>query len=153
MNDYLSECISDVKSSFTLKNDTPELSQTSILPLPTLHPSCHGKAEECIGLCRALLGVVVWLLTGCAWYCERLRELGPSASTEASLRACQERLRDLVNSTKNRALVHIARLENQGQSGATESSKGFSYHELCLAAYYFDQTEMTTKYSYCCCSI
>uniref|UniRef100_A0A673YAH5 Mediator of RNA polymerase II transcription subunit 24 n=1 Tax=Salmo trutta TaxID=8032 RepID=A0A673YAH5_SALTR len=79
--------------------------------------SCHGKAEECIGLCRALLGVVVWLLTGCAWYCERLRELGPSASTEANLRACLERLRDLVNSQKNRALVHIARLEDQGQSG------------------------------------
>uniref|UniRef100_A0A673YAM4 Mediator of RNA polymerase II transcription subunit 24 n=1 Tax=Salmo trutta TaxID=8032 RepID=A0A673YAM4_SALTR len=75
--------------------------------------SCHGKAEECIGLCRALLGVVVWLLTGCAWYCERLRELGPSASTEANLRACLERLRDLVNSQKNRALVHIARLEDQ----------------------------------------
>uniref|UniRef100_A0A8C7KZI7 Mediator of RNA polymerase II transcription subunit 24 n=1 Tax=Oncorhynchus kisutch TaxID=8019 RepID=A0A8C7KZI7_ONCKI len=78
--------------------------------------SCHGKAEECIGLCRALLGVVVWLLTGCACYCERLRELGPSASTEANLRACLERLRELVNSQKNRALVHIARLEDQGQT-------------------------------------
>ncbi|XP_064864036.1 mediator of RNA polymerase II transcription subunit 24 [Oncorhynchus nerka] len=55
----------------------------------------------------------VWLLTGCAWYCERLGELGPAASTEASHRACQERLRDLVNRTKNRALVHIACLENQ----------------------------------------
>ncbi|XP_036802347.1 mediator of RNA polymerase II transcription subunit 24 isoform X2 [Oncorhynchus mykiss] len=57
--------------------------------------------------------MVVWLLTGCAWYCERLGELGPAAVTEASHRACQERLRDLVNSTKNRALVHIACLENQ----------------------------------------
>nr|XP_046233272.1 mediator of RNA polymerase II transcription subunit 24 isoform X2 [Scatophagus argus] len=76
--------------------------------------SCHGKAEECIGLCRALLGVVVWLLQGCAWYCERLRELGPSASTEASLRTCQERLHTLMNSTKNRALVHIAQLEEPG---------------------------------------
>uniref|UniRef100_A0A3Q3IKH7 Mediator of RNA polymerase II transcription subunit 24 n=1 Tax=Monopterus albus TaxID=43700 RepID=A0A3Q3IKH7_MONAL len=76
--------------------------------------SCHGKAEECMGLCRALLGVVVWLLQGCAWYCERLRELGPSASTEASLKACQERLHSLMNSTKNQALVHIARLEDQG---------------------------------------
>uniref|UniRef100_A0AAQ5WWS2 Mediator of RNA polymerase II transcription subunit 24 n=1 Tax=Amphiprion ocellaris TaxID=80972 RepID=A0AAQ5WWS2_AMPOC len=76
--------------------------------------SCHGKVEECIGLCRALLGVVVWLLQGCAWYCERLRELGPSASTEASLRDCQERLHSLIKSTKNRALVHIARLEEQG---------------------------------------
>ncbi|XP_038595560.1 mediator of RNA polymerase II transcription subunit 24 isoform X2 [Micropterus salmoides] len=84
--------------------------------------SCHGKAEECIGLCRALLGVVVWLLQGCAWYCERLRELGPSASTEASLRACQERLHTLVNSTKNRALVHIARMEEQGSWSNVEQS-------------------------------
>uniref|UniRef100_A0A665V0B7 Mediator of RNA polymerase II transcription subunit 24 n=1 Tax=Echeneis naucrates TaxID=173247 RepID=A0A665V0B7_ECHNA len=84
--------------------------------------SCHGKAEECIGLCRAQLGVVVWLLQGCAWYCERLRELGPSASTEASLRACQERLHNLMNSTKNRALVHIARLEEQGSWSSVEQA-------------------------------
>lgn len=84
--------------------------------------SCHGKAEECIGLCRALLGVVVWLLQGCAWYCEKLRELGPSASTEASLRACQERLHTLMSSTKNRALVHIARLEEQGSWSNVEQS-------------------------------
>lgn len=56
----------------------------------------------------------MWLLQGCAWYCEKLRELGLSASTEASLRACQERLHTLMSSTKNRALVHIARLEEQG---------------------------------------
>lgn len=56
----------------------------------------------------------MWLLQGCAWYCEKLRELGLSASTEASLRACQERLHTLMGSTKNRALVHIARLEEQG---------------------------------------
>ncbi|KAM9837777.1 mediator of RNA polymerase II transcription subunit 24 isoform 2-T2 [Aulostomus maculatus] len=76
--------------------------------------SCHGKAEECIGLCRALLGVVVWLLQGCAWYCDRLRELGLSTSTEACLSACRERLHSLLSSTKNRALIHIARLEDQG---------------------------------------
>ncbi|KAG7260038.1 hypothetical protein CRUP_001822 [Coryphaenoides rupestris] len=62
------------------------------------------QEEECIGLCRALLSVVVWLLLGCACYCDRLRELGPSAATEASLQACQERLHSLVSSTKNRAL-------------------------------------------------
>uniref|UniRef100_A0AAQ4R8Q8 Mediator of RNA polymerase II transcription subunit 24 n=1 Tax=Gasterosteus aculeatus aculeatus TaxID=481459 RepID=A0AAQ4R8Q8_GASAC len=84
--------------------------------------SCHGKAEECIGLCRALLGVVVWLLQGCAWYCEKLGELGPSAGTEASLRACQERLQHLMNSSKNRALVHIARLEDQGSWSNVEQS-------------------------------
>ncbi|CAL9698931.1 unnamed protein product [Knipowitschia caucasica] len=75
--------------------------------------SCHGKAEECIGLCRSLLGITVWLLQGCAFYCDRLRELGPVPSTEASLAACQERLHGLLSSTKNRALIHIARLEEQ----------------------------------------
>ncbi|XP_076851106.1 mediator of RNA polymerase II transcription subunit 24 isoform X1 [Brachyhypopomus gauderio] len=75
--------------------------------------SCHGKAEECIGLCRALLGTLVWLLQGCAWYCDRLRESGGAASGEASLRACEERLEGLLHRTKNRALVHIARLEEQ----------------------------------------
>uniref|UniRef100_A0A669DLC1 Mediator of RNA polymerase II transcription subunit 24 n=1 Tax=Oreochromis niloticus TaxID=8128 RepID=A0A669DLC1_ORENI len=84
--------------------------------------SCHGKAEECIGLCRALLAVVVWLVQGCAWYCEKLRELGPSASTETSLGACQERLQSLMNSTKNRALVHIARLEDQGSWSNVEQA-------------------------------
>uniref|UniRef100_A0A3Q1ILX4 Mediator of RNA polymerase II transcription subunit 24 n=1 Tax=Anabas testudineus TaxID=64144 RepID=A0A3Q1ILX4_ANATE len=84
--------------------------------------SCHGKPEECIGLCRALLGVVVWLLQGCAWYCERLGELGLSPSTEASLRACQDRLYSLMSSTKNRALVHIARLEDQGSWSSVEQA-------------------------------
>ncbi|XP_058477053.1 mediator of RNA polymerase II transcription subunit 24 [Solea solea] len=84
--------------------------------------SCHGKAEECIGLCRALLAVVVWLLQGCGWYCDKLRELGPTASTEASLRACQERLYSMMNCNKNRALVHIARLEDQGSWNNVEQA-------------------------------
>ncbi|XP_063077760.1 mediator of RNA polymerase II transcription subunit 24 isoform X2 [Engraulis encrasicolus] len=88
--------------------------------------SCHGKAEECIGLCRSLLSAAVWLLQGCAWYCERLREhqaapagqvvpplQGTVPGLEASLKACQERLEGLVKSTKNRSLIHIARLEEQ----------------------------------------
>uniref|UniRef100_A0A671SHL8 Mediator of RNA polymerase II transcription subunit 24 n=1 Tax=Sinocyclocheilus anshuiensis TaxID=1608454 RepID=A0A671SHL8_9TELE len=75
--------------------------------------SCHGKAEECIGLCRAMLYTVVWLLQGCAWYCERLRESGALPALENSLRACLERMTNLLHSTKSRALVHIARLEEQ----------------------------------------
>ncbi|XP_061911970.1 mediator of RNA polymerase II transcription subunit 24 isoform X1 [Entelurus aequoreus] len=82
---------------------------------------CHGKAEECIGLCRALLGVVVWLLQGCAWYCERL-ELGPNSSTETCLSECRERLHKLISSPKNRALVHIARLEDQGSWSNVEQA-------------------------------
>lgn len=76
--------------------------------------SCHGKAEECIGLCRAMLCTVVWLLQGCAWYCERLRDPSSFSALESSLRACMERMANLLHSTKNRALVHIARLEEQG---------------------------------------
>ncbi|XP_053270025.1 mediator of RNA polymerase II transcription subunit 24 isoform X2 [Pleuronectes platessa] len=102
-----------------------ELCVTSLLEIMDMfchRLSCHGKAEECIGLCRAVLGVMLWLLHGCAWYCERLRELGPSASTEASLRACQERLHRLMTSNKNRALVHIARLEDQGSWSSVEQA-------------------------------
>ncbi|XP_053495843.1 mediator of RNA polymerase II transcription subunit 24 [Ictalurus furcatus] len=75
--------------------------------------SCHGKAEECIALCRALLGAVVWLLQGCAWYCEKLKEPGGMPAGDASLRACQVRLENLLQRAKNRALMHIARLEEQ----------------------------------------
>ncbi|XP_028989883.1 mediator of RNA polymerase II transcription subunit 24 isoform X2 [Betta splendens] len=81
--------------------------------------SCHGKPEECIGLCRALLGVVVWLLQACAWYCERIGEGGLS---EASLKACQEKLHILMDSTKNRALVYIARLEDQGSWSSVDQA-------------------------------
>ncbi|XP_077407045.1 mediator of RNA polymerase II transcription subunit 24 [Vanacampus margaritifer] len=84
--------------------------------------TCHGKAEECIGLCRALLGVVVWLLQGCGCYCERLREAGPLSGTEACLSELRERLHKLMSSTKNRALVHIARLEDQGSWGNVEQA-------------------------------
>ncbi|XP_077482679.1 mediator of RNA polymerase II transcription subunit 24 isoform X2 [Stigmatopora argus] len=94
--------------------------------------SCHGKTEECIGLCRALLGVVVWLLNGCACYCERLREPGMLCVTEACLEECRDRLHKLMSSAKNRALVHIARLEDQGSWSNVEQalvkvSEGLGY--------------------------
>ncbi|XP_023676613.2 mediator of RNA polymerase II transcription subunit 24 [Paramormyrops kingsleyae] len=82
-----------------------------IMDMFTHRLSCHGKAEECIGLCRALLGATVWLLQGCAWYCERLREQGESGGGEAGLHACLQRLEGLLQSTKNKGLIHIARLE------------------------------------------
>ncbi|KAF5891042.1 mediator of RNA polymerase II transcription subunit 24, partial [Clarias magur] len=75
--------------------------------------SCHGKAEECIALCRSLLGAVVWLLQGCAWYCEKVKEPSVTPPSDTSLRACQERLENLLQRAKNRALMHIARLEEQ----------------------------------------
>ncbi|XP_077594989.1 mediator of RNA polymerase II transcription subunit 24 [Stigmatopora nigra] len=84
--------------------------------------SCHGKTEECIGLCRALLGVVVWLLNGCACYCERLREPGMLCVTEVCLEECRDRLHKLMSSAKNRALVHIARLEDQGSWSNVEQA-------------------------------
>uniref|UniRef100_A0A3B3ZKY3 Mediator of RNA polymerase II transcription subunit 24 n=1 Tax=Periophthalmus magnuspinnatus TaxID=409849 RepID=A0A3B3ZKY3_9GOBI len=117
---YLKYAISSQVNAFTepcyFDDFSRELCVKSLLEIMDMfchRLSCHGKAEECIGLCRALLGITVWLLQGCAFYCEKLRELGPLASTEASLAACQERLHGLLNSTKNRALIHIARLEEQ----------------------------------------
>ncbi|XP_027032729.2 mediator of RNA polymerase II transcription subunit 24 [Tachysurus fulvidraco] len=84
--------------------------------------SCQGKAEECIALCRALLGAVVWLLQGCAWYCEKLKEPSAVPTSDASLRACQERLENLLQQAKNRALMHIARLEEQASWGIMEQA-------------------------------
>ncbi|XP_013863576.1 mediator of RNA polymerase II transcription subunit 24 isoform X2 [Austrofundulus limnaeus] len=111
-----------------------ELCVTSLLEIMDMfchRLNCHGKAEECIGLCRALLGVVVWLLHGCAFYCDKLRELGPSASTESILQACQERLHNLMSSTKIRALVHIARLEDQGSWNNIEQAVLKVTESLC----------------------
>ncbi|XP_062859930.1 mediator of RNA polymerase II transcription subunit 24 [Trichomycterus rosablanca] len=84
--------------------------------------SCHGKAEECIALCRALLGTIVWLLQGCGWYCEKLKEPGIMPMGEASLWACQERLEKLLQRPQNRALMHIARLEEQASWSNVEQA-------------------------------
>ncbi|KAF7704935.1 mediator of RNA polymerase II transcription subunit 24 [Silurus meridionalis] len=84
--------------------------------------SCQGKAEECIALCRALLGAIAWLLQGCAWYCEKLKEPSAAPPSDASLRALQERLENLLQRAKNRALMHIARLEEQASWSNTEQA-------------------------------
>ncbi|KAL2765119.1 mediator of RNA polymerase II transcription subunit 24 isoform 3, partial [Daubentonia madagascariensis] len=76
--------------------------------------SCHGKAEECIGLCRALLSALHWLLRCTAASAERLREgleAGAPAAGEKQLAMCLQRLEKTLSSTKNRALLHIAKLE------------------------------------------
>ncbi|XP_064421428.1 mediator of RNA polymerase II transcription subunit 24 isoform X3 [Latimeria chalumnae] len=73
--------------------------------------SCHGKAEECIGLCRALLNTLNWMLRAAAFYAEKLKELIDPAVGENQLIMCTERLEKLLNSSRNRALIHIARLE------------------------------------------
>ncbi|XP_078280598.1 mediator of RNA polymerase II transcription subunit 24 isoform X2 [Rhinoraja longicauda] len=73
--------------------------------------SCQGKAEECISLCRALLSTLGWLLRCAAHFTERLKE-GPDASSgEEQLQLCVNRIEKVVNRRKNRALLHIARLE------------------------------------------
>ncbi|GCB68519.1 mediator of RNA polymerase II transcription subunit 24 [Scyliorhinus torazame] len=75
--------------------------------------SCHGKAEECISLCRSLLSTLAWLLR-CAAYCtERLKEGSDAAPGEEQLQLCINQIEKTVNRRKNRALLHIARLEEQ----------------------------------------
>lgn len=74
-------------------------------------PSCHGKAEECISLCRALLSALTWLLRCAAFYAEKVKEPLEQAAAENQLKMCLERLEKVLSSTKNRALIHIAKLE------------------------------------------
>ncbi|KAI2582758.1 MED24 isoform 18, partial [Pan troglodytes] len=87
--------------------------------------SCHGKAEECIGLCRALLSALHWLLRCTAASAERLREgleAGTPAAGEKQLAMCLQRLEKTLSSTKNRALLHIAKLEEASSWTAIEHS-------------------------------
>uniref|UniRef100_A0A8C9K8R1 Mediator of RNA polymerase II transcription subunit 24 n=1 Tax=Panthera tigris altaica TaxID=74533 RepID=A0A8C9K8R1_PANTA len=85
--------------------------------------SCHGKAEECIGLCRSLLSALHWLLRCTA--ASRLREgleAGTPAAGEKQLAMCLQRLEKTLSSTKNRALLHIAKLEEASSWTAIEHS-------------------------------
>ncbi|XP_077635236.1 mediator of RNA polymerase II transcription subunit 24 isoform X2 [Crocuta crocuta] len=87
--------------------------------------SCHGKAEECIGLCRSLLSALHWLLRCTAASAERLREgleAGSPAAGEKQLAMCLQRLEKTLSSTKNRALLHIAKLEEASSWTAIEHS-------------------------------
>ncbi|XP_006889466.1 PREDICTED: mediator of RNA polymerase II transcription subunit 24 isoform X1 [Elephantulus edwardii] len=87
--------------------------------------SCHGKAEECIGLCRALLSALHWLLRCTAASAEFLREgleAGAPAAGEKQLAMCLQRLEKTLSSTKNRALLHIAKLEEASSWTAIEHS-------------------------------
>lgn len=87
--------------------------------------SCHGKAEECIGLCRALLSALHWLLRCTAASAERLQEgleAGTPATGEKQLAMCLQRLEKTLSSTKNRALLHIAKLEEASSWTAIEHS-------------------------------
>ncbi|XP_053309445.1 mediator of RNA polymerase II transcription subunit 24 isoform X2 [Spea bombifrons] len=73
--------------------------------------SCHGKAEECISLCKALMSSLNWLLRCASYYAEKLKEVLDPVAGESHLSMCLHRLESIVGSTKNRALVHIAKLE------------------------------------------
>ncbi|KAB1262866.1 Mediator of RNA polymerase II transcription subunit 24, partial [Camelus dromedarius] len=86
--------------------------------------SCHNKAEECIGLCQPLLSALYWLLHRTAASAERPRdglEAGtPAAAAKKQLAMCLQRLEKTVSSTKNRALLHMAKLEEASSWTAIE---------------------------------
>ncbi|XP_073428700.1 mediator of RNA polymerase II transcription subunit 24 isoform X2 [Dendrobates tinctorius] len=83
---------------------------------------CHGKAEECLSLCRALMNAVNWLLRGSAFYMEKLKEVLDPVSDENHLSMCLKRLEAILGSTKNRALIHIAKLEEPASWASVEES-------------------------------
>ncbi|KAH0626869.1 hypothetical protein JD844_002140 [Phrynosoma platyrhinos] len=84
--------------------------------------SCHGKAEECIGLCRALVNVLNWMLRCAAFYTEKMKEPLEQGAAENQLKMCLDRLVKILGSTKNRALIHIAKLEETPSWNAVEQS-------------------------------
>lgn len=84
--------------------------------------SCHGKAEECISLCRALLSALTWLLRCATFYAEKVKEPLEQAAAENQLKMCLERLEKMLSSTKNRALIHIAKLEETSSWSTVEQS-------------------------------
>uniref|UniRef100_A0A663MQ05 Mediator of RNA polymerase II transcription subunit 24 n=1 Tax=Athene cunicularia TaxID=194338 RepID=A0A663MQ05_ATHCN len=84
--------------------------------------SCHGKAEECISLCRALMSALNWLLRCAAFYTEKVKETLEQAAAESQLKMCLERLEKMLSSTKNRALIHIAKLEETSSWSTVEQS-------------------------------
>ncbi|XP_059582953.1 mediator of RNA polymerase II transcription subunit 24 isoform X4 [Alligator mississippiensis] len=84
--------------------------------------SCHGKAEECIGLCRALMSALNWLLRCAAFYTEKFKEMLDQAAAENQLKMCLERLEKILDSMKNRALIHIAKLEETSSWSTVEQS-------------------------------
>ncbi|XP_063107566.1 mediator of RNA polymerase II transcription subunit 24 isoform X2 [Cavia porcellus] len=85
--------------------------------------SCHGKAEECIALCRALLSTLHWLLrctVASAEWLQEAPEASGQSSAEKQLALCLQRLEKTLGSTKNRALLHIAKLEEASCWAAIE---------------------------------
>ncbi|XP_065433558.1 mediator of RNA polymerase II transcription subunit 24 isoform X3 [Chrysemys picta bellii] len=84
--------------------------------------SCHGKAEECIGLCRALMSALNWMLRCAAFYTEKFKEMLDQAAAENQLKMCLERLEKILGSTKNRALIHIGKLEETSSWSTIEQS-------------------------------
>lgn len=103
----------------------------SIFPLFSC-PSCHGKAEECISLCRALLSALTWLLRCATFYAEKVKDPLEQAAAENQLKMCLERLEKVLSSTKNRALIHIAKLEETCTSLSCMLALGRCHWHLSL---------------------
>lgn len=57
------------------------------------------------------MSALIWLLHCAAFYAEKVKETLEQAAAESQLKMCLERLEKMLGSTKNRALIHIAKLE------------------------------------------
>lgn len=55
-----------------------------------------------------------WLLRCSLYYVEKLKEILDPVTGECQLSMCLKRLETILGSTKNRALIHIAKLEEPG---------------------------------------
>lgn len=80
-------------------------------------------------MCRALMSALNWLLRCAAFYAEKVKEMLEQVAAEGQMKMCLERLEKMLSSTKNRALIHIAQLEE-----TCTLLPGPSGHALLLAA-------------------
>lgn len=80
-----------------------------------------------------------WLLRCAAFYAEKVKDTLEQAAAESQLKMCLERLGKMLGSTKNRALIHIAKLEEMCMSlplpcPAARSARGHRQGFLLAAA-------------------
>lgn len=72
-----------------------------------------------------------WLLRCAAFYADKVKETLEQVAAESQLKMCLERLEKMLGSAKNRALIHIAKLEETCMSLPLPCPTARSAHGCC----------------------
>lgn len=76
-----------------------------------------------------------WLLRCAAFYTEKFKEMLDQAAAENQLKMCLERLEKILDSMKNRALIHIAKLEETCMSCGCDPHWSCPLFQLVLCSW------------------